>query len=111
MKIPTGILGLIAIVAVGYVASGWFKGHLIAMATGTAPTCLEMLSSTTTEEEGLTSIVGSIKNNCDHKFGQVTVVFKLDRVSGPTEDLPEAVAYAYSRDVGPGETRQFKTPL
>jgi hypothetical protein len=39
----------------------------------------------------------------------VTVLFKLDRRSGV--ELPDAVAYAYSRDVKPGETRQFKSAV
>jgi hypothetical protein len=72
---------------------------------------LSGLGNTTREEEGLTYIVGSIKNDCDTKFGHVTVIFKLDREPGPTESLPQAIAYAYSSDVEPGETRQFKTAL
>ena len=73
--------------------------------------CLEMLGKTTSEEEGLTYITGSLKNNCSRKFSLVTVVFKFDRTPGPTQNLPEAIAYAYSSDVAPGETRQFKSAL
>ena len=36
---------------------------------------------------------------------------KLERVPGPAESLPEAIAYAYSNDVKPGEIRSFKSAL
>ena len=111
MKIPTGVLGLIAVLAVIYAASGLFRNYLVSISTGKAPGCLEMLGKTTTEEEGLTFIISSIKNNCGRKYSQVTVVFKMDRMPGPIENLPAFVAYAYSSDVESGETRRFKSAL
>ena len=78
--------------------------------------------------------MGSIRNNCDQKFGHITIAFKLDRSSGSslhlpetvtspdgrrsqnhtrtfksTIELPETVVVAYASDIKPGETRQFKT--
>src|SRR6185436_12175460 len=77
-------------------------------------------------------IIGTFKNDCNRKFSQVTVSFKLDRSSSgsaaaeistalhpgakpdstprrPAMELPEAVILAYARDVQPGETRKFKS--
>ena len=111
MKVPAGFLGLIAILAVVYAASGLFQDYVVSISTGKGPSCLEMLGKTTSEEEGLTYITGSIKNNCNRKFSNVTVVFKFDRAPGPAQDLPEGIAYAYSSDVPPGEIRRFKSAL
>jgi hypothetical protein len=111
MKLPAGILVLIAIGVVIYGLNRWLPRYISARATGKGPGCLVMLGNTTRDEENLTYIIGSIKNNCDYRFDQVTVLFKLDRVPGPTENLPEAVAYAYVSGVKPGETREFKTAL
>jgi len=109
MKVAAGILGLIAILTLRYVLNDWFRNHVIATATGKAASCLMMVGSTTSPQEGRTFIIGNIRNDCGRKFGNVTIVFKLDRPSGPTENLPQAVVYAYSSDVEPGEIRKFKT--
>ena len=102
--------GYIAILVLGCALIGC-QAYLSSRATGKAPACLALVGNTTREEEGLTYIVGSVKNSCDSEFSHVTVVFKLDRERGPTESLPEGIAYAYSRDVKPGETREFKTAM
>ena len=60
MKVPTGLLGLIAILAVVYAASGLFRDYLVSNSTGKGPSCLEMLGKTTSEVEGLTYITGSL---------------------------------------------------
>jgi hypothetical protein len=111
MKVPTGLLVLIAILGVIYAASGVFKDYIISNSTGKGPPCLELLGKSTRDDEGRTYIIGSIRKNCTRKFSSVTVVFKLDRVPGPTESLPEGIAYAYVRDIAPGETRQYKSAL
>ena len=139
MKFVAYILGLlIAFVAVRYAMREAFRSLVTSVTTDKAATCLVMLGNTTREEEKFTYIVGSIKNNCDQKFGQVTIAFKLDRSSGSTLslpeainpygsrvqsgqtqkfkpgstiDLPEALVFAYSRDVKPFETRNFKTAM
>jgi len=69
------------------------------------------LPVTRPEEEGRTYIIGSVRNNCTRDFGQVTINFKLDRTPGPGGDLPQAIIYAYTRDVNAGETRRFKSFL
>ena len=111
MKDLAAVPGLIVILVLGCALTGCFQNYVTSRASGKAPGCLAMLGNTTSEENGLTFIIGSIKNNCDRRFSNVTVVFKLERERGPTENLPEAVAYAYSSDVEPGEIRQFKTAL
>ena len=140
MKYIAFILGLlIALVAVRYALREGLRSLVTSVTTDKAATCLVMLGNTTREEEKFTYIVGSIKNNCDQKFGQVTIAFKLDRSSGSTVglpeainpygsrvqsgqtqkfkpsgstiDLPEALVFAYSSDVKPGETRNFKTAM
>lgn len=110
MRVPTGILVLIAILGV-YAARGLFRNYLISMTSAKAPGCVELLDRTTRDEEGLTFIIGSIQNNCDRKVSNVTVVFKLDRTPGLGESLPEGIVYAYIRDVKPGEIRPFKSAL
>ena len=111
MKNPTGILVTVAILAAGYAASRLFLNHLVSMTSSKATSCLEILGNTTTEEEGATFIIGSVKNNCGRNFGQVTILFKLDRTPGPMQDFPEGSAYAYARDVKAGEIRDFKTAI
>jgi len=106
------MLALIAILGAGYAARVWFQNNIVSVVSGgRSSDCLEMAGSTTTEEEGATFIVGSIKNNCDHGFAQVTILFNVDRAPGAFGDLPEGVAYAYSRDVKAGEIRDFKTAV
>jgi len=87
---PANILTLIAILVAGYAARAWFGSHIVSMITSKGPDCLELLGNTTSEEEGTTYIVGSIKNNCDRSFGQVTILFNLDRTPGPWETCPRA---------------------
>jgi hypothetical protein len=108
LKSPAGILGLIVLLVAAYNVRQWFRTRLLS-ATGRAPSCLTVAGYTTAEDEGRTYIVGNIQNNCGRKFSSITVLFKLDRMPGPTENPPEAVVYAYSRDLAPGETRRFKS--
>ena len=109
MKIAAGILCLLGFVWV-ITAFGWVSSRLGNLGSK-APACLEVLGSTTSEEDGVTYIVGSLRNTCETKFSQVTVLFKLDRVPGPMEGMSEGSAYAYSRDVEPGDVRQFKSAI
>jgi hypothetical protein len=111
MKLPAVILAVIAFVAAGYVARGLFRNYLAAYTGGKGPVCLEILGNTTTEDEGRTYIIGSIRNNCSRSFGNVTVLFKLDRTPGGAFELPDAVGYAYVRDVKASEVREFKSAL
>ena len=81
------------------------------MTASQAPNCLELVGSTTSEEDGRKYIVGSIKNNCDRSFSHVTVLFKLDRTPGARVDMPEGGTYAYGRDVKPGDVQRFKSAV
>jgi hypothetical protein len=97
----TSSLSLIAmIVMVGSIR--WLYSFVMSKATADRSSCVALVGSSLTEKDGQSYIGGSIRNNCDSKFGQVTILFKLDR---------DGVAYAYSRDVEPGETRTFKTAI
>jgi len=49
---------------------------------------------------------GMSENNRRAKYYTLTA-----KGRGPTESLPEGVAYAYSTDIKPGETREFKTAM
>jgi hypothetical protein len=105
-----GILVLVSIFALGYITRPLFR-NFITSATSDKSACLELLGNTTTEENGVAFIIGSIRNNCDRKFSNVTISFKLDSTPRPMDSLPEAGAYAYSRDVQPGQIAQFKSAL
>jgi len=104
------ILGLIAFVGIGFVTRGLFQHYIIAeVTTDHAKSCLELLSNTTTEEEGHTYIIGTIKNNCDRTFSHVTVLFKLDHGAVPGAFETDAPVYAYGSDVKSGDIRQVKS--
>ena len=103
-----GLITLVCIFAAGYITRPLFQSF-ITSATSDKSACLEMLGNTTTEESGSTYIIGSIRNNCDRKFGSVTISFKLDRQHGPMENFSEASVSAYSRDLEPGQTKEFKS--
>src|SRR5262249_26959139 len=130
MKLPaTLILAIIAFLAVRYAMREGIRAVVKEATTDHAANCLVLRGHTTSFQDGHTYITGSFTNNCDRKFSNVTVAFMLDR-SGvstaifspafgssltrnpppkPALDLPPAPIFAYSRDVRPGETRQFKT--
>ena len=138
MKPIAAIAGLVAAYfAARYVLREGMQSLVKTVTTDKAAACLQMLGNTTREEERFTYIVGSVRNTCDQKFSSVTITFKLDRTSGsslglpnavpspyrpkgqtqtfkPSEspiDLPQAIAYAYVSDVKPGETRSFKSAI
>jgi len=105
-----GILTLVSFLALGYVTRPLFRSFITSATSDHAAACLVLLGSTTTEEDGNTYIIGTVPNNCERKFGNVTVTFKLDRQPGPMENLDAPVS-AYARDVGPDQTKQFKTAV
>jgi hypothetical protein len=109
MKILVPIIGLFAVFAIRSFLQDRYETAITAVATGNASNCLMMLGSTTREEDRSTHIVGSIRNNCDRKVGQVTIVFKVAGKVDSKFNQGEAIHYAYVRDLKPGETRAFKT--
>jgi hypothetical protein len=112
MKIIAGILGIVALLALRSAFQDGFQAVVTSAVSDKSATCLALLGSTTSLEDGATYIIGNIKNKCDRKFGDVTITFKLDRPSsGPMAHMSEGIAYAYARDVEPGETRRFKTAV
>jgi len=102
------LITLVCIFAAGYITRPLFRGFILS-ATSNKSACLEIMGNTTTEENGSTYIVGSVRNNCDRKFGYVTVTFKLDRQPGSSGAFSETTVSAYSRDIGPGQTKEFKS--
>ena len=126
------VVGVVAILGVRYVIQAGFRSMVTSATSDKAAACLSLSGSTTAVENGNTDIIGTIQNDCNRKFSQVTVSFKLDRSSSgfaaaeistalhpgatpdrsprrPVMELPEAVILAYLRDVQPGETRKFKS--
>ena len=102
-----GFLVLISIFAFGFITRPLFQKFILS-ATSDKSSCLELLGNTTTEDNGTTYIIGSVRNNCDRKFSSVTISFKLDRIS---ENVPAGSAYAYARDIGPNQIAQFKSAI
>jgi hypothetical protein len=60
MRVPTGILAMIPVLAAGYAANTWFRKQLVSMTTSKASSCLEILGNTTTKDAGRTFIFGSL---------------------------------------------------
>jgi hypothetical protein len=103
-----GTIVAVAALAGIYAAYSWVRASL-GRAGAAAPACLELLGSTTTEENGVTYIIGNVRNGCDQKFSSVLVTFKLDRRDN--SEFPEALASAYGRNLKPGDTWSFRTTL
>src|SRR5262245_35310645 len=108
MKPIAAIAGLLAAYLVArYALRQGFESVVKSVTTDKAATCLEMLGNTTRDEDRFTYIVGSIRNNCDQKIGDVTVSFKLDRSSGSSLGLPQTVTSPYGRRTQ-AQTQNFK---
>lgn len=111
MKIAMCLLvGVIGLVVVRSAVNDGFQRFVGAVGSNPGTTCVSMLGNTTREENGLTYIVGTIQNTCRRPISSVTVIFKLDRPQG-SFDGSRAIIYAYSRDLQPGESREFKSFL
>ncbi|MDX2153998.1 MAG: hypothetical protein SFV54_24875 [Bryobacteraceae bacterium] len=77
---------------------------------GANQACLVLAGSTTQEINGITRIAGSVRNDCDRRFLNVTVVLRLYRPArGPGSQLPEAAVVGTVRDLEPGQTKDFTT--
>ncbi len=107
------VLGVVAVALVLLYIRSIYQGTTSAVTQGGDTSCLKVLGSTTSEQDGGTYIVGSVRNECGRNYPSVTVVFKLD-ASGPeakTFRSPGAYAQAYIRDLKPSEMKRFKTAL
>jgi len=108
MKIAACVLGIAALLGFRYYISQQYQKVAAAVTSGEPASCVAMVGNTRTEENGHTYVVGTIRNNCEHKVGHVTISFKVERQSDSAFNS-DAPAYAYVNDVAPGETRSFKT--
>ena len=107
----SGLLLFVALIGGIYAVYGHVKARVTSIGSGVGPECLALAGSTTTETDGTTYITGNLRNDCDRAFDHVTITFKLDHAPGAAFDLPQADAYAYGRDIKPGEVRAFQSAL
>jgi hypothetical protein len=99
------VLGLAAIVIACRLGFTMFMKQVISGTT--SPTCIELTGSSTREVDSITTIVGTVRNNCDRRYGYVQVIFLLDRKAG---DLGEPYPVSASgRDLEAGATMQIQT--
>jgi hypothetical protein len=107
------ILGLIIVLGVSYYLRTHFAEWITTAVSSSTPTCFELVGSTTSEDEGVTNIVGSIRNNCTRKYLFVQIVFTLDNTNpdAAMRDRTGGSAVAVVRDLEPGDTSQFKTVI
>src|SRR6185436_18004749 len=91
------LFGLLVVLAVLYALRGRFRDSIVTMSNVKAPSCLEMVGNTTSEQDGHTYIIGSLRNNCEKTFGHVQVTFTLDRTDHT--NLPPPLAYVYGRNL------------
>jgi hypothetical protein len=109
---PASILTLVCVLGAVYFVRTHFANWILSAASGSTPTCLELVGSTTSEVDGVTHIIGSVRNNCDRKYLYVQVAFTLDRSNDSTvRDLPEMKTSAAVRDLESGATASFQTVL
>jgi hypothetical protein len=128
MKPSLLLIGVLVVAAFYYGYSRLITG-VVEEVTKDNSKCLEMLGNTTTEVDGLTKITGSIRNNCDRKFLNVQVSFKVERTTltgfdGPafgntnsnrssnnnnSFTLPEPLVTASGHNLMPGGVWSFET--
>ena len=106
MKVALGIVALLIVVGAREWIQEAFVTTITTAAKGGQSACVQMLGSTSSEEDGRTFIVGNVRSNCERSVSSVTLVFKVDNGRDS-----EGVAYAYARDLKPGETRRFKSAV
>ena len=101
--------GLIAgVFVLGALILGYrFVMQKVISGTKEANTCLALVGSTTTYDNGSTYIVGSVKSDCSRTFSSVTVTFKLD--SSGNDFGHDRLVFAYGRNIAPGETLEIRT--
>lgn len=99
------VLGMVALLVLRFAVQGSYRTVVTSITSDEAAECLSLTGSTTGMGTGYADIIGTIRNNCNHKFTQVTVSFKLD----PSSSGFTPAVQAYVSDVQPGETRKFKS--
>ena len=108
-KIASLLFGLILMFAVRSFLRGRFEQAIKTVTSNGPASCLSLAGYSTRDEGRASYIAGSVKNSCDHKVDSVTVTFLVDSTMG--SDHREVPVSAYARDVGPGETKEFKSVI
>jgi hypothetical protein len=108
MKYSTILIGALSVAGFYYGINRMATG-VVQEATTDTSNCFELIGSTTTEVDGLTKITGSIRNNCDRRFPNVQVSFKVERSTESSFHLPEPLVTASGHNVGPGGVWSFET--
>jgi hypothetical protein len=102
-----GVLGgLIALILIAGGLRFVYSRVISAATTDTdTSTCLMLEGNTTTVENGVTYITGTVRNDCDRGFSNVTVTFQLlgDDTFG------QQTAMGYARGLVPHGTVPFQT--
>jgi len=112
MKAIGAVLLLVALLAIRSAVTGGFQTALTSATTNKSGQCLVLAGATTSLRDNGTYIVGSVRNQCDRGFLDVTVVFKLDPpMQGNMSHSSGFYSQAYLRDVKPNELRQFKSVM
>lgn len=126
MKLSALVIGVLVVAGFYYGFNRLVTG-VVKEATTDTSNCFEMIGNTTTEVKGQTRITGSIRNNCERKFLNMGVSFKVERTNssgfagfGGFNDkrsntnnnsfsLPDSVVTASGRDLMPGGIWTFET--
>ena len=112
MKVIAAVLGLVTLLAIRSALYNGVQTAVTSATTNKSGQCLVLVGATTSLQDGGTYIVGSIRNQCDRPFLDVTTVFKLDPpMQGPMTHSSGFYSQAYSREVKPHELRKFKSAM
>src|SRR5262249_46376293 len=112
-----GIAGVLAAVALLLVVREFVGAKLREMlqSAGAPVNCIQFVGSTTSEENGVNYVVGSVRSSCDRTYSSVTISFLADRqnsASAPrNSELSPAPFFAYVRNLKPGATEEFRSAL
>ena len=107
MKYGTPILGLLVIFGLRYALTENYKRVATAVTSGEPRSCIKMIGLTTTEEKGTAYIIGTVRNDCGYKIGNVSLAFKADR-DDSNRGFGAGTIVAYAHDVPSGGTQGFK---
>lgn len=100
---------VIALVAVFLVIGGFrfLFNHVMSAATEDNSTCLVLEGSTTTEDNHVTYIIGTVRNGCSRRFLNVNISFKLN--PQPNGMVQAGYVTAHASNLEPGQSLEFKT--
>ncbi len=96
--------GLIAVILI---AGGlrFVYSRVMSAATTDTSQCLMLEGNTTTVENGVTYITGTVRNDCDRSFSNVTVIFNLFG----DDTFGQQTVMGYARGLVPHGTVPFQT--